>query len=368
MKNLAELLADPGDEGFNRALEMINRRLEEKIPGFILLEELKSIFMEARENPLVKTRIVKISGSLDERAVKPFLEEALDDNHFQVRNAAALTLKLLADEDHYERIYKSDIGVKFKRSFWCRFDFIGDEMKARQAEESRKLLSGFAGMFKKLNVSWTYPDQIKESYFTPGRKKHLAMSEDGRLLFRNFNFSMEKMFRAGKSILHLINNMAEVIEDGSGEKSELEDILRCLKLALGSQLKFLEEGLAGFIAAFHYLRVEYDVCIFPSRCQALQESPLQLESHDAELLKTLRAGFERFDGFQGDKTTDVSFIARQIVFLKKRIMEFIQEAEHLSDLPDPTPRGYLSLKRMGLIAYELGTYCLQLISYWCREE
>jgi len=327
---------------------------------------LKETFQSG--GPAVKESVIKLAGGIDTPQVLPFLKNALLDESFQVRRSAALALKILTGEDHYPAIYKSEIGQHFKRSFWCHFDFIPDEVRAAREKESVRIRKGFAAFFRQLSSRWTYSGGINPTFFSHRRKKNLAMSEDGKALFKNFNYYLEKVISSSRMIQYLLGNIGEVLGAEVREAEEKNDILRCLRLALSSQLGILENGLGGFIAAFHPLRTELNLALDYREGARLTLAEPAWTGEDEKLQDALIRGFIDFEELRTGENLDGQVIAGHLTSLRRILLELSALIEKFAHAPALSGENYLRLKGMGILAHRAAMHNLALLSYWCKND
>lgn len=361
MNELIELLKSDNEESYRKAIEITRTK------GSAVLETLKEEYFKSSDKSF-KIRVVKLAGSIEDPSVVDFLKEALDDVNFEVRRASALALKILTDEDYFENIYRSEIGQTFKRSFWCYLDFVEDDVKAKYRQRNEEISKSFAGFFKKLGQRWTYPDPVNTRYFSFRRKKKLSMAEDGRVLFKNFNYSLLKVLESGKTIIYLISSLIKVIETPGGEKEELEDILRCLKQSMGAQLREMEEGISGFMASFHFVRTEMNLAMIERKRQHLLAPSEELSGDEKNLLDKLLKGFIDFKAFETEEDIDPEIIAYMLVILQKRLIEFIGLCSKFQEMDGIDQDSYLIFKHLGVSGSQIFLYTLNLLSYWCKDE
>jgi hypothetical protein len=366
MQDLKVLLSDPEDSSYRKALETVEK-LKASAGDFEAVKILSDIFNDSKGNSLIRNRVIKTMGGLEHPSAIEFIKSALDDDLFEVRRTAALSLKLLTDEDYYPRIYKSETGKHFRRSFWCSMDFYEEGIE-EPADQTDEIVKGFASLFAGLSNNWTYPDIIRETYFTPKRKKPLEMASDAKNLYKIFNYTIEKTLRSANNIHKTLKSMEKVSSSESGEHAEIEDILRCLKLSLSTGLKDLEEGVTGFLAVFHFLRMEYNISLATGQCQPIDEPGREYALEDEKFMESIHLGMEKYVEFRGGEYVDMAAASRYITLLKERIEKFIDASRELSLQTEITPEGYMYLKQMGVYGYDLGKYCLLLLSCWTSEE
>ncbi|MCE1248521.1 MAG: HEAT repeat domain-containing protein [Firmicutes bacterium] len=365
MEDLKALLSNPDDSSYKKALESIAELTASAGDGGAL-KVLAEIFEQSDGNTTAKNRIIKIAGGLEHPSAVDFIKSALNDDLFEVRRTAALSLKLLTDEDYYDHIYKSEIGHHFRRSFWCSMDFMEEGQEG--GSDCGAIMKSVASLFGALSSGWTYPDLVRETFFVSGRKKPLEMASDAKVFFKNFNYGLEKSLKNSEHILKMFGSMAKVSKAETGEKEELEDILRCLKLALSTRLKDLEEGITCFLAAFHFFRMEYNIAVSPGQCQPIDEPGRELQQVNEEFRQAIASGMEKHRDFRGGDYVDIGETSRFIAVLRERIDKFTEAAKDLAAKDSIEPEGYLYLKRMGIYAFDIGKYCLLLLSCWTCEE
>lgn len=368
MNKLYKLLSNSSDEAYREALTVIEETIKKGMQTSLVLETLIEIFNYPDSDILIKCRIIKICGSIENSSVISFIKKALNDNNFKVRRTAALTLKLLTNEDYFDRIYRSEIGTTYKRSFWCQFDFLDDKVRQEQENNNKKVLEGFSHIFKQMSENWSYPDPGKSSYFSQIRYKNPQMTEDGRILFKNFNYYLSKILQAGKTFLFLLDRMTHVIQAENGEQEELEDILRCMKISAGTQLKTLDEGISGFIASAHYLRSELDICLLPTKYHTLKDPSTELSERDLEFLNIMKKGFEKFDSLQPSGCPEKEAVLINMIQLRKRIPELFALFSALTKKGSISQEELILFRQAGIIAHCAGIYSLHLLSSWCRDE
>lgn len=361
MNPLSELLKKDTAESFREAAELSANMSFESLP---LLKEI----IKTEADPKIREKAVKIIGGIEESSVIPFLINVLEDPSFNVRRSAALILKILTGEDHYHSIYKSPIGQEFKRSFWYYMDFIPDHHKERSKAEIEKYLTGFASFFAELSRQWTYSTPDNPSYFNIHRKQGFAQREDGKALFKNFNYYTEKVLNAADAVLYLTGSLGRVIESPTDDEGEKGDILRCLRIALTSQFKLLEKGLGGFIASFHYLRSEFSLALPERNAAYLNSSSPDFTAGDENLKKTLLQGFIDYGELRTVENPDIERITSHLILLRKHISRFLSLCgEFMTDTP-VCPENYLTVKKMAIEAHQCAIHNLTLLSCWCKDD
>lgn len=361
MDNLNNFINNPNDETFRAASESVS------LLGRSALPTLKKAFKHASDSR-VRVKLLKLIGSIEDSSVVPFLKKALEDNFFEVRRTAALSLKILTNEDYHQYIYRSDVGRTLKRNFWCNVDFIDEETLSGINLENKETLKSVALFFKMLQPAWTYSEPTDSKFFSFRRKKHLLMAEDGRTLFKNFNHSLNLMLDSGKKIIFLTDKLVQTLESEFKDKDEMTDILRCLKLSLGTQFKILEEGLCGFLACFHYVRSEFNLALPSHIPQIIPPLTSAINDEDKHLYDILFHGFIDFEELYTSDHLHADKVVRHLIMLRKILIELLEYFKDFIGSCCISPDSYLTFKQIGQAAMFASVHNLNLLSYWAKNE
>ncbi len=361
MQNLTDLLQNKDQESYRKAADLVEKLKDETF------EPLANAYYNTTDSE-IKTRVIKLMGSINNPRAVSFITNSLEDEDFSVRRTAALTLKLLTDEDYYSEIYWSDVGRTLKRDFWCYLDFVDEKTKKKNSRETIKSSKTFTEFFKKLSQFWSYPDPKNPKYFSFRRKKHAEMSEDGRTLFKNFNFSLLQILNSSKYLLDLIDKLVELSTAKQGQDEELNDIMNCLRQSFGNQLKNLEEGFSTFLAAFHYIRLEFNLALEHRYYEHLEQIPLEFTMEEVKMKNKLVVGFTRRGSFEQLESIDPEFIAHELILLRKGILQFHKHNDEFCKNPHISFETYLDFKQMGLAAHFTSIPVLNLLSNWCKND
>ncbi len=225
MEDLALLLKE-GEEGYRKAALMVEGG------GRVYLEYLWGLYLHS--TPEIRSKVVKLLGSIDDPRVIPLLKKALRDKNFVVRRTAAISLSILTNEDFFGEVFKSSVGQNIKRSIWTPSDVIKDEEKRRVGEKVKNLIEKISPVVH----------QIVEG--VPCGEFFL---KDRHTLKDSFVESVRLMVEEGELILYMVSLFKKAMHEEM-EEEEREDIIRSVKYSICYHLDPLKDGIFTFFGVF----------------------------------------------------------------------------------------------------------------------